>query len=124
MAEQRNLTELEKATKELIKESLQEIITLEEDMWWQRAKRTWIEKGDKNTDNFHAVASHKKGIIGLQLSKTRDSHNLNINAKQTFYSNIFVILWERPNRQPSTLTSQRNITLEPFQRKTIQPYKH
>jgi hypothetical protein len=65
MAEQRNLTELEKATKELIKESLQEIITLEEDMWWQRAKQTWIEKGDKNIAYFHAVASHKKGIIRL-----------------------------------------------------------
>lgn len=55
-AEWQQLTQLELLTKWLIKGRLQEIVIQEEQIWRQRAKRTWLEQGDKNTTYFHSIA--------------------------------------------------------------------
>jgi hypothetical protein len=41
-------------------ERLGRIITLEEQMWRQRAKKIWLKQGDRNMTYFHTVASIQK----------------------------------------------------------------
>jgi hypothetical protein len=56
-AERRIISPLEQILKELIKVRYEEISTTKETIWRQRAKRQWIQLGDRNTSYFHKAAS-------------------------------------------------------------------
>lgn len=59
-AELRNLTAEERLLKQYMVQRLNQIILLQEEKWRQRAKKSWVQLGDKNTKYFHHVATHKK----------------------------------------------------------------
>ena len=58
--ELRQISDLEKFVKALIKNRYTELAVLEEQMWKQRAKVKWELEGDKNTKFYHAYASARR----------------------------------------------------------------
>lgn len=54
------LTNVEKLLKQLLLQRYSDICQMEEEKWHQRAKRTWVNKGDKNTKYFHLLATKRK----------------------------------------------------------------
>jgi hypothetical protein len=59
------------------KDRLWIIVNHEEVMWKQRAKRTWIKDGDKNTRFFHEIATNQKRanwIASLQEEEYYTDH--------------------------------------------------
>jgi exonuclease III len=75
-SERRQLITLELLTKGLVRDRLQRIVQMEEHMWKQRAKRTWVKQGDKNTAFFHATASVQKRANWISTIKD-DSQQYN-----------------------------------------------
>lgn len=63
-----NLDSLEKA-----KEKLGELLLREEIFWKQQSGVTWLKEGDRNTQDFHAVAQNNRRKLHI-YSMTDDIH--------------------------------------------------
>lgn len=59
-AEARALTQIEKLLQLHLKQRHNQIALQMEDKWYQRAKRNWVKKGDKNTHYLYQLASVRK----------------------------------------------------------------
>ncbi|XP_078152948.1 uncharacterized protein LOC144548131 [Carex rostrata] len=59
-SERRRLTNVEKLLKNILLQRYTTICHTEEEKWFQRAKRAWVSKGDKNSKYFHLLASKRK----------------------------------------------------------------
>ena len=77
---------------ERIRKELNQLLEKEEKMWQQRSQVQWLENGDKNTKNFHGIATQRKRrnfIKGL-----RDEEGVWQNEEHNF-SGLLVGFYEK-----------------------------
>jgi gamma-glutamyl:cysteine ligase YbdK (ATP-grasp superfamily) len=89
-AEQRVLNAIEKLIKTIMKERFNTLTQQEEQKWKQRAKKTWIELGDRNIKYFHQLPhTTREGTI-LTPYKMKATCIMNSNKNQGSCTSTFV----------------------------------
>ena len=79
-------------------------MSMEEDLWKQRAKCHWLEGGDSNSRFFHAMASSRnrtnriEGLYNSTGSWVSNQEDICSRAK-AYFNSLFVVdqNWQEPN---------------------------
>lgn len=95
----------------------------EEDLKWrQRAKQSWLQKGDRNTKYFHSCASQRKK--SNHISSISDENGLLYNSPQginqifqNFFTNLFTTF--NPTGKLECLESMQPLVYEEMNRKLL-----
>lgn len=96
-AEVRILTRVERILQDLIKERQKEIGVQLEDKWYQRAKNSWVKKGDRNTAYFHQLATVRKRKNWIDQIQEGDITVTDHKQKSRAFFNHFVQLIGTPH---------------------------
>uniref|UniRef100_A0A2N9J6S4 Reverse transcriptase domain-containing protein n=1 Tax=Fagus sylvatica TaxID=28930 RepID=A0A2N9J6S4_FAGSY len=93
IAENRALSEEEKAEKSNLRIEWEKLSLMEEISWRQKSRVTWLKEGDKNTKYFHSVAnSHRRNnsIRQISIDGELSSNQADIKAHIcSFYRNLY-----------------------------------
>jgi hypothetical protein len=87
------LTVLEMMVYKILKLRYQQIVTIKEKIWRQRAKRQWVKEGDKNSSYFHTVATIQKRqnvIQSLKLNQEENEYNYHKGKAERYFINSLV----------------------------------
>lgn len=91
-SERRQLTVIEKLLQALITVRYKEIMLMQEEKWRQRAKRTWIELGDRNTKYFHQMATLRKRRSWISVVQEGQIQAIEHKQKANIFFRHFVAL--------------------------------
>lgn len=88
--EDRGLTEVEEMLEGIMQQRHNQIVMQDEEKWKQRAKRTWVKLGDKNTNYFHKIASMRKRKSNIDVVVQEDIQVIEHKQKAKVFFDYFV----------------------------------
>lgn len=89
----RSITNLEKMVHVKVKRRYVQLSVMEEEIWRQRAKIRWENKGDKNTSYFHSLATAAKRGNSIPVVKVKGRRSDLKKERQTYFGNFILISW-------------------------------
>lgn len=104
-----------------LRQQLDDAYTDEEAYWSQKARKQWLQEGDKNTQFFHATAAQRRKRNGIETLEREDgswcaNEGEVVDEISDYYSNLFTSVdaydWkDRLNGIPATITESMNSSL-------------